>query len=129
MCCAQDEHGVFRSRLIDARETPLTDRTRPAPLRRRWVPHTIWALLVLGPFGAYLAWLSQTTLPDGQCSGIGWGCSLAGWDAVGFTLIILGVPIAVVWLVGHLVIAIVQRRGHRRGRSGQEPEAEASDVT
>jgi len=107
---------------MDACDRPLPDGTQPQPAPPRWLPHSIWALLALGPFGAYLAWLSQTALPDGQCSGIGWGCSLAGWDAVGLTLIIFGAPLALAWLAGHLVIAIVQ---HRRGRKTGEPNEES----
>lgn len=73
-------------------------------------PHAVWAVVVVVPFGAYLAWLSQTTLPPGQCTGLGWGCSVAGWDAVGLAAIIYGVPLAALWFAGHLLIALIRRR-------------------
>ena len=38
-------------------------------------------------------------MPAGACSGIGWGCSLYGWDAAGFLLVIVGIPFAVVLAV------------------------------
>lgn len=72
---------------------------------------------MLAPFGLYLGWLSQTELPDGQCSGLGWGCSLAGWDAAGIAAVLYGVPVALLWLTGHLVIALLRRRRRRRASS------------
>ena len=40
-------------------------------------------------------------MPEGACSGIGWGCSLYGWDAAGLALLLLGVPYVV------LLVAVV----------------------
>lgn len=80
-------------------------RVRPA-----YFAHAVWAGLLLLPFAAFLLYLSQTELPPGQCSGIGWGCELAGMDAVGIALLFYGIPLALVWLIGHAVIGLVQWR-------------------
>ena len=81
------------------------EQSRPA---RRWVAHAVWAGAILVPFLVWMAILSQSELPPGQCSGIGWGCSLAGWDAVGVAAVIVGIPLLVLLLAGHIVIGIVQ---------------------
>ena len=72
--------------------------------------HALWAGAVIVPLAVYLVWLSRTTLPNGTCSGIGFGCSLAGDDAVEIALVFLGVPLALLWFAGHVVIAVVDRR-------------------
>jgi len=82
-----------------------------------WIPHTAWAGLIVIPFVFWMAVLSQSELPPGQCSGIGWGCSLAGWDAVAFALIIIGVPLLFVLLIGHLIIGFAQWLRSRRHKS------------
>ena len=63
---------------------------------RRSTPWLLYlATLASGlPFAAALA--AANPMPEGACSGIGWGCSLYGWDVAGFALTILGVPFAVV---------------------------------
>lgn len=38
-------------------------------------------------------------MPEGACSGIGFGCSLYGWDAVGVAYLIFGIPFAVMLAV------------------------------
>ena len=48
--------------------------------------------------------------PDDACSGIGFGCSLYGWDAAGFMLWILGVPYA---LILGVVLVIATALGPR----------------
>lgn len=45
------------------------------------------------PIAAIIAW--ATPMPEGACSGIGWGCSLYEWDAAGFALMIFGIPYAI----------------------------------
>jgi hypothetical protein len=45
------------------------------------------------PLAALVA--HSNPMPDGACSGIGWGCSLYGWDAAAFALLLLGLPYAV----------------------------------
>lgn len=45
--------------------------------------------------------------PEGACSGIGWGCSLYGWDAAGFALLVLGVPYALVLLAAVALPALL----------------------
>lgn len=69
--------------------------------------HAIWAGLLLVPFAAFLRYLSLTELPPGQCTGIGWGCGVAGMDAVGIALLFYGIPLALVWGIGHAVIGAV----------------------
>lgn len=44
------------------------------------------------PLGQVLA--AAYPQPEGACSGIGWGCSLYGWDAAYFVLMVVGVPYA-----------------------------------
>lgn len=65
-------------------------RTRP-----RGIAWTLYLLTLVSalPLAALLA--AATPMPAGACSGIGFGCSLYGWDAAGFALLILGVPYAV----------------------------------
>ena len=59
---------------------------------------TAWTLYLLTlasalPLGAKIA---SANPADCGCSGIGFGCSLYGWDAAGFALLLLGVPYAVI---------------------------------
>lgn len=67
--------------------------------RRPWFPWVFYAATMASalPIGAILA--ASNPLPEGACSGIGFGCSLYGWDAVGFAFIIFGIPFAVVFAV------------------------------
>jgi hypothetical protein len=55
---------------------------------------------------------ATTDQPDGQCSGLGWGCTLSGGDLAWFIAAFLIPPAVVVLIVGHLAIWAVQR--HRR---------------
>ena len=96
----------------DTGET-LVERPQ-APRPKQWLPHAVWAGIIVIPFFLWLAALSQKELPEGTCSGIGWGCELAGWDAVGITLIFVGVPLLFVLLVGHLIIGLSQWIRSRR---------------
>jgi phosphoglycerol transferase MdoB-like AlkP superfamily enzyme len=87
------------------------------PRRRRskvWEPHAVWAGIIVFPFVAWMLWLSQTELPEGTCSGIGWGCELAGWDAVGIALLFVGIPLLLVLLAGHAIIGLAQWIRSRR---------------
>ena len=61
------------------------------PRRATW---TLYALTIASglPLAAIIA--AATPMPEGACSGIGFGCSLYGWDAAGLALLILGVPYA-----------------------------------
>lgn len=60
------------------------------------------------PLGAIIA--AATPMPEGACSGIGWGCSLYEWDAAGFALIIFGVPYAFLLGVVLLTLSFVGKR-------------------
>ena len=102
--------AAARSKIIDIEPSGQPRAERTISLRRTRVKHAVWAGTVLVPFAVYLVWLWRTTLPSGTCSGIGFGCSLAGDDAVEVALVFLGVPLALLWFTGHLVIAVVDRR-------------------
>lgn len=79
--------------------------------RQPWFPWVIYAATIASalPIGAILA--ASNPKPEGACSGIGFGCSLYGWDAVGFAYIIFGIPFAVVFAVvlGVLSLPAVRR--------------------
>ena len=60
------------------------------------------------PLAAIIA--AATPMPEGACSGIGWGCSLYGWDAAGFALVIFGVPYAVLLAATLVILSFVGRR-------------------
>ncbi|MEN3273851.1 MAG: hypothetical protein V7636_2612 [Actinomycetota bacterium] len=59
------------------------------------------------PLGALIA---SANPPDGGCSGIGFGCSLYGWDAAGFALLFAGVPYAVILAALLGVLCLLPRR-------------------
>lgn len=60
------------------------------------------------PVAAVVAW--ATPMPEGACSGIGWGCSLYEWDAAGFALIIFGVPYAAALATVLFILTFVGKR-------------------
>jgi hypothetical protein len=72
---------------------PFDREPWPGPARR-YVPWLLYLLTLLSayPIGAILA--AASPQPDGACSGIGFGCTLYGWDAAGFMLMIVGIPYA-----------------------------------
>lgn len=78
------------------------------PSSRRYVPHAIWAAILIVPFLFILLSVFQTDVGPSGCSGIGWGCTLAGADGAGLVLIFYGIPLLVVLVIGHLVIGFAQ---------------------
>ena len=60
------------------------------------------------PIAAIIAW--ATPMPEGACSGIGWGCSLYEWDAAGFALVIFGVPYAAALATVLFILSFVGKR-------------------
>jgi hypothetical protein len=62
--------------------------------RPRTSAWTLYLLTLVSaiPLAAIVA--ASNPMPEGGCSGIGFGCSLYGWDAAGFVLLIVGVPYA-----------------------------------
>lgn len=106
-----DESPSDESDTAGADETHELERRSP---NRSWIPHLLWAAAVLIPAAIYLGWLWSTDLPPGECGGIGWGCGLAGPDAVGFALILFGPPLALVWGFGHVVIEMLVSWARRR---------------
>ena len=87
--------------------TPTADR---AARLRRWTPWLLYLATLLSalPLGAIIA--RESPQPPGACSGIGFGCSLYGWDAAGFALLFLGVPYAVGLAVVLGLLHLVPRR-------------------
>ncbi len=64
---------------------------------------------------ALLVAIAQTDQPEGQCTGLGFGCTISGADLAAFAAMYI-VPVALVLLaVGHAVIALVQNLRRRRG--------------
>lgn len=63
-------------------------------------PWAVYAATLLSalPLAAVVAVTNPQ--PEGACSGIGFGCSLYGWDAAAFLLIFLGLP----YIVGLAVL-------------------------
>ena len=82
--------------------------------------HMGWAALVVGVFALVLGGAALTELPEGSCSGIGFGCELAGPDLALLILMFVGPAVLGVMLAGHIVIAAVhwiagrveRRQGH-----------------
>jgi hypothetical protein len=75
-------------------------RTKPhgaaPPLRRALTPWLLYLATLCSalPIAGIVA--AASPQPPGACSGIGWGCSLYGWDAAGFLLLLVGAPYAIV---------------------------------
>lgn len=92
------------------------------------------ALGVLWIVPAVLVLVLHLTLPDynasGQCSGIGFGCTLTPSDGVLFLGYLAALPLFLVGMVACLVIAVVQARRARRDspETGQPvaPDSERS---
>ena len=53
----------------------------------------------------------STPMPEGACSGIGWGCSLYEWDAAGFMLLIFGIPYAMALTTVLFILSFVGKKG------------------
>jgi hypothetical protein len=62
--------------------------------RRPWFPWLLYLVTLVSawPLGAIMA--AAYPQPAGSCSGIGFGCSLYGWDLAAFALYVLGIPYA-----------------------------------
>ncbi len=82
--------------------------THPQDVNRPWLPHLIWFLAVALPVTWLIIGAGQTEQQPGQCSGIGWGCSLSGSDAAAFVAIIVVPPALAILAIGHGVIGVVQ---------------------
>ena len=113
----QNRAGSYlQSSVLAVDGNPITEGTNEGPAvhkpkrprSKAWLPHTVWAGVIVIPFFASMLALSQTELPEGTCSGIGWGCELAGWDAVGIVVLFFGIPLLLILLFGHLIIGLAQ---------------------
>ena len=83
----------------------------PVTLLRRIPFHWFLYMATLAsalPIAAVIAW--ATPMPEGACSGIGWGCSLYEWDAAGFALVIFGVPYAAAVATVLFILSFVGKR-------------------
>jgi hypothetical protein len=98
---------------FDMTEISTNTEVMPPP-KKPWVVHAIWAAIILVPLAFVTILLLMSGPAEGQCSGIGWGCELAGSDAALFFLIIVGIPLAFIWLIGHGIIAFVQSRKRKK---------------
>ena len=73
-------------------------------------------MVVLGWYAAavvgYLIWAFTlpTSNPDGQCEGLGWGCTLAPRDGAWFAAMIFGPPVLAGGFVASLLVLAVIRR-------------------
>jgi hypothetical protein len=89
------------------------------------------ALALLWVVPALLVLVLHVTLPDhnasGQCSGLGFGCTLPPSDVVILFGYLAALPLFLLGIVVCLVIAIVQSRRERRNRSvpGQLPGSDS----
>lgn len=88
---------------------------------RRLAPWLLFAATLLSalPLGAIVA--ASLPASPGDCEGIGFGCSLHGWNAAKFALLVLGIPYALAlfvllsllslgrspgWLIAQTVVAL-----------------------
>ena len=94
--------------MVAATGTP--DDARMSWLRRIPLHWCLYATTLASalPIAAIIA--AATPMPEGACSGIGWGCSLYEWDAAGFALMILGIPYAFVLGVVLFILSFVGKR-------------------
>ena len=76
-------------------------------LRSPWLPYAATIVSAL-PLGAIVA--AANPQPAGACSGIGFGCSLYGWDAAAFLLLFVGGPYAFVLAI---VLGVLSRARSR----------------
>lgn len=86
-----------------------------------------WAALIVGVFALVLGGAALSGQPEGTCSGIGFGCELAGPDLALLLLIFVGPMVLGVLLAGHIVIAAVHRiasRIERRREHGVDSSIE-----
>ncbi|GAA5018487.1 hypothetical protein GCM10023258_05330 [Terrabacter aeriphilus] len=91
------------------------------------------ALGLLWVVPAVLVLVLHVVLPDhnasGQCSGIGFGCTLTPADAVLFFGYLGALPLFLLGLLACLVIAIVQSRRQRRADADADADAGAGAAT
>ncbi|GIF72742.1 hypothetical protein [Asanoa siamensis] len=77
-----------------------------------------------------VAWLATLTQPsqvaDGQCEGLGFGCTLSPRDGARFALFLFGAPALLVSLLLCLIViaVVAARRTRRRDAAGLPPRGE-----
>lgn len=60
----------------------------------------IAAAWLIGALGLFIAWLlAPDSLPDGQCSGLGFGCTLTARDSIAFASFFFALPVTIFWFV------------------------------
>ncbi|UVI34766.1 hypothetical protein [Brevibacterium spongiae] len=60
----------------------------------------IAAAWLSGVLGLFIVWLlAPDSLPDGQCSGLGFGCTLTARDSIAFAGFFFALPVTIFWFV------------------------------
>lgn len=60
----------------------------------------IAAAWLIGALGLFIAWLlAPDSLPDGQCSGLGFGCTLTARDSIALASFFFALPVTIFWFV------------------------------
>jgi hypothetical protein len=77
-----------------------------------WVVGVHVALVLVGWAGTYL--LADQNA-DGQCEGLGFGCTMTPQDTARFAIMFLGVPALVVTLLISLVVIALKRNKNAPG--------------
>lgn len=72
-----------------------------------WTPYVLMLLSAM-PLAALAA--RANPMPQGSCSGIGFGCSLYGWDLVGLVALVVGVPYVTVLGIAIFLLTRLPRR-------------------
>ena len=88
-------------------------------VRREVLPYVVMLTCTALPplVLALVAVLGSDSVPEGQCEGLGWGCTLSPADTAKLLLLFV-LPIMVIWAAAALVaLALLRRRPGYRARS------------
>lgn len=71
----------------------------------------IAAAWLVDALGLFIAWLlAPDSLPDGQRSGLGFGCTLTARDSIAFASFFFALPVSIFWFVaGAIATALLGR--------------------
>ncbi|AZU01172.1 hypothetical protein [Brevibacterium linens] len=77
--------------------TPQRAKARRTASRAFMVITVAW---LVGVFGLIIAWLlAPGSLPEGQCSGLGFGCTLTPRDSIQFAGFFSALPVTIFWFI------------------------------